>query len=112
MKRLAFLLPILLLSAIGCHGQAPVSTGQSATITWEQSPSCTAAIPCPSFLIGRATVATATTPCPPSNGTTNYAIVATITGNNVTTGVDNTITATGYECWSVQIQQGSPLETG
>lgn len=106
------LLGLVSLFMVGCvHAQVAVSKGQSFQLTWTASPSCTAQSPCPSHVISRAQVATAATPCP-SITATNYAPVGTASTSNATSYLDSSITATGFYCYIVQAQQGSPLSTG
>jgi hypothetical protein len=112
MKRYLLFLPLLALFTPlygGC--QAAVSPGQQAGLSWTQSASCTTAAPCPSYLISRVAVATATTACPATTGTT-YTQIAVLSTPNATSYTDSTITATGFYCWTVQAQQGSPLLPG
>jgi hypothetical protein len=95
----------------GCNSQAIVSPHQGAALSWTQATSCTAAIPCPTYLIGRVSVTSSTTTCPTTTGT-SYTVIATLNTSNATSFTDSTITASGFYCYEVQAEQGSPLLTG
>ena len=107
----AVVLAVLLMSAGCAHPQVVASPGQNALLTWGQSVSCTSATPCPSYAIQRETVASAQAPCDALTST-NWHVVGTANTVNATSWTDNTVPSTGYYCWSVQAQQGSPLVTG
>ena len=101
----------ILCLALDCKAQQPVSPGEGAALTWTQSASCTTAAPCPSYLILREAVASATTKCDVTTGTF-YATIATVATANVTAYNDNSVIASGFYCWAVQAQQGTPLQNG
>jgi hypothetical protein len=109
MKKAFPLIFCLLGLLCGCHpspAQAPPGQAQSASLAWTASASCTTANPCPSHILSRVSVASASTPCPTPTGS-NYTPAVTISTPNATAGVDSTVTVSGYYCWTVQAVQGS-----
>jgi hypothetical protein len=108
-------LSVLVIAALsfpsGCKAQQAVSPQEGVALAWTQSPSCTTATPCPSYLVGRVAVASAGTACPATSGTA-YSVIATVSTANATAYTDNSVSASGYYCYEVQAQQGSPLLTG
>lgn len=114
MKNLFSAIGLLLFSLCitsGCKGQAVVSPHQGAALSWTQSASCTTAVPCLTYLVGRVSVSTSATPCPPTTGT-SYTVIATVNVSNATSYTDGSITTSGFYCYEVQAEQGSPLLTG
>jgi hypothetical protein len=110
MKRLAFLLPILLLITAGCKAQQPV-TSYSVSLSWTAPAASGAWTGCPttgtecSYDLSAATIASGAN-CPANTGTA-YTLVLTTPANNATTATDSTPAPGTIKCYVVQTVLGT-----
>ena len=110
MKRLFFLLPVLLLISAGCKAQQPV-TSYSVSLSWTAPPASGAWTGCPttgtecSYDLSAATIASGTN-CPANTGTA-YTLVLTTPANNATTATDSTPAPGTIKCYIVQTVLGT-----
>ena len=101
MKRYTLL---ILLAALGCHAQVATTT-PAVSLTWTApTTGCTTAAPC-SYIISRATVATAATACPSNTGTA-YAALNQATPVSALTYTDTAPPANGFVCYIAQADNG------